>query len=694
MATPWSSWPPSANGDGGKGGVGVSGGGVGGSALPAAAAAADDVTPDATELARWTRVMTPAPPVALLPGNPLRDRLDALPAEEREWLLPCSLWEPPPLPSSLACADMGRAVDGGVTPVLGPFSPSAFATAVCRERVMTTTAGGVPFLVLAGVTLFLPHAVAAGSGALLGAMVNDWSANRMDAVGPGLPSCVSIVQRGVLAAAGRGMISSAELGGGTHVLMEFARAVGGDLADGASIEFEFLVIRRPRVVGETAAVVLHKLGVLHTIPDVGSPYVAAAVDTVEGATGTPAVAPFSSVVTPGAVGIAAHPTTVEARILELCADGQHIGALVDLAVPPSPLPPAAAGEVTAPPQPPVLPYTVTTSRCSVYASVRLRTLALQLVPLAVPSVRPLRMSGGGRQGGGKGGVPACSSRLVQIAPAASTTVTPSRGDVRTATCSDEVGGRSGSGSSSGSGGGDMNVCGNSGCKRPRWARRVTTRPLPLTATAVTIAPALNPTGLDLAIAAAAEAAIESGSVGKTTASATTSLLPRPPQSSEVVPPVGGASSSAGGVSGGSGGSDGGGGGRAETPRWRVRRRRLGSAPPPGVDGGGDAWARVLRNREAARRSNEKRRLRRLAAAAASSAAGVGAGPASATATTSLGMAATKPTTELTVSTTGSIAAAAAAATPLMSIRLPAQTPLPQTVAAPPPASAWGYGGHV
>lgn len=171
-----------------------------------------DLAPDAAELARWTRVMTPVPPVPLLPGTPLRDRLDTLPAEELAWLLPWSLWEPPPPPSSSGVSGGGGGSGG--TFGLGPFSPASFASSVCRERVMTTTASGDPFLVLAGVTLFLPHAVAAGSGALLGALVSDWSANRMDAVGPGLPSCVSIVQRGVLAEGGRGIVCSTELGGG------------------------------------------------------------------------------------------------------------------------------------------------------------------------------------------------------------------------------------------------------------------------------------------------------------------------------------------------------------------------------------------------------------------------------------------------------------------------------------------------
>lgn len=684
MATTWSVSPRPANcGDGVGGGVGS--GGVDGSCHLAAAAAAAGLVPDAIELARWTRVMTPASPVALLPGSPFRDRLDAMPAEEREWLLPCSLWKPPPLPSSLACADMGGEVGGGVAPVLGPFSPCTFAAAVCRERVMTTTAGGVPFLVLAGVTLFLPYAVAADSGALLGAMVSDWGANRMDAVGPGLPSCVSIVQRGVLAAAGRGLISSTELGGGTHVLMEFARAVGGDEADGPSMEFEFIVIRRPRVAGEAAAVVLHKLGVLHTIPDIASPHVAAAADTREGAASVPAEAPSPLAVTLGAEGVAADAAAIEAWFMELCADGQHIGALVDLAEPSTPLPPAAAGVVTAPPPPPVLPYTVTTSRCSVYASVRLRTLALQLVPLAVPSVRPLGMGDAGRRGGGEEGVPACRRRLVPIAPAVSATVTPSRGDIHTAAYSDEVGGSSGRGSGSGG----TSVRGDSGCKRPRRPRRVTTRPLPATATAVAIAPALNVVGRDLAIAAAAETAIDSGSVAKTAASTRTSLPPQPPLSSEVIPPVGSASSSGGGGNGGSGGSGGGGGDGAGAPRWRVRRRRLGSAPPPGVDGSSDAWARVLRNREAARRSNEKRRLRRLAAAAAAPAAGAGAGPASTTTTTTtnLGMAAENPTMEFMVNTAGSVAAATTTSAPLMSPLLPAQSSPPQSVAARQPASA-------
>lgn len=412
--------------DGGVGG-GVGGGagvgaGVGGSSLPDAAAPASDLSPDATELARWTRVMTPAPPVAMLPGNPLRDRLDSLPAEERAWLLPCSLWEPaPPASSSTragACGGgWGGVGGGGVAPALGPFSPSTFAAAVCRERVMTTTASGVPFLVLAGVTLFLPHAVVAGSGALLGAMVSDWGANRMDAVGPGLPSCVSIVQRGVLAGAGRRMMTSTELGGGTHVLIELARSVakrgsddgnvgggdgGGVVNDGPSIEFEFLVIRRPRAAGEAAALVLHKLGVLHTIPEGGSPHAAsAAAGGVVGAAASPPPPPFSSTVTPSSAGAAADAAAIEAQLLTLCADGQHIGALVDMAEPSPPPLTTAGGALVTPPPPQPLPYTVTTSRCSVYASVRLRTLALQLVPLAVPSTRPLgALAAGGREGGG------------------------------------------------------------------------------------------------------------------------------------------------------------------------------------------------------------------------------------------------------------------------------------------------------
>lgn len=658
--------------------------------------------------------MTPTPPVPLLPGIPLRDRLDALPAEELAWLLPWSLWEPPPPSLSGVSCRGGQRGGGGGTFGLGPFSPASFASAVCRERVMTTTAIGHPFLVLAGVTLFLPHAVATGSGALLGASVSDWSANRMDAVGPGLPSCVSIVQRGVLAEGGRGIVFSTELGEGTHVLMEFFRPVakrgggdgdnvdggnsddrdgggGGDVLGGPSIEIEFAVIRRPRVAGEAAAVVLHKLGILHTIPEASSSATAATAAAASAAAagavvGAPAVPPLFAAMRDGAAGAAA----VEAHLKALCADGLHIGALVDLAEPP-PRPPRLVGEaVVGPSSPSVLPYTITSSRCSVYATVRLRSLALQLVPLVVPSARPLRMGTGGKS-------PACRRRLLPIAPATTSPAATSASgdDVRMAVSSDNSGGGIGSGGSGGCGG--NGVSGDRGGSRRRPPRRAATRPSPPhPATAVAIAPAADAAGLAAAVAAAAESAMEAASAGEAVSSrvlaAATTLLP-PPRPGGLLPVAGGSPL---GASVPGGGGDGGDSGGSGCPPRRVRRRRLGSIPPPGVDGSSEAWARVLRNREAARRSNEKRRLRRLATAAAA---------ADGTTTTTI-------TTTMTTTTTSNLGAAAAtiltaepmegtedaapaAATaaaapgsPLSLLRLT----LPCVAEAPPPASAWVWGG--
>lgn len=195
---------------------------------------------------------------------------------------------------------------------------------------------------------------------------------------------------------------------------------------------------------------------------------------------------------------------VDAPLRALCADGQHVGALVDLVEPPPP-PPRLVGEVVVGPSPPpVLPYTVTSSRCSVCATVRLRSLALRLVPLAVPSARPLWVGAGGTP-------PACHRRLLPIAPATTspTAASSSGGDTRMAVSSDDSGGDKGSGSGGSGSGGGNGFGGDRGGGRRQRPQRVTERPsLPHPATAVAIPPAVDAVGLAAAVAAAAEAAIE------------------------------------------------------------------------------------------------------------------------------------------------------------------------------------------
>jgi len=248
--------------------------------VDAAAAAgvvqAVDIAPDTAELARWTRVMTPALATsAFHSGAPLRFRLDALSTEQQNWLFPAPLWAPPP-------PGAGGGPGGGLP--LTSFSPSAFAGSISRERVMTTTAGLSPLLILAGVTLLVAERMTVDGRALLGVTFSDWATNKIDSVCPGLPNCVATIQRVVMAA--WGLLTSTELGGGGHVLVEWVRprtegreagvpaATTARTREGAgegggtptSIESEFMIIRRPVQALQAATLVLHKMGVLNIDP--------------------------------------------------------------------------------------------------------------------------------------------------------------------------------------------------------------------------------------------------------------------------------------------------------------------------------------------------------------------------------------------------------------------------------------------
>jgi len=579
--------------------------------VDAAAAAgvveAVEIGPDAAELARWTRVMTPALATsALHPGAPLRFRLDALPTEQQNWLFPAPLWAPLP-------PGAGGGPGGG--PPLTHFSPSAFAGSISRERVMTTTAGLSPFLILAGVTLLVAERMTVDGGALLGVTISDWATNKMDAVGPGLPSCVATIQRVVMAAGG--FLTSTELGGGSHVLVEWVRprieggeagvlaaTTAGTLEGGGggggtptSIDFEFMIIRRPVRAGQAATLVLHKMGVLNLDPTdarlAGAAGVGGGTTRTAGSTSGALTASAAANVglTGGEVASAASPcptglygpvdvvgsAALETLLDSVCTNGRHFGALVDLLEPP---PPAFDGGVPSPlPLPPVLPYEITTSPCSMYAQVRLRSLALQLVPVAVPAALPLRLAVAA-VGAACASAPDCSVRRRVAPPTA-----------ESASAASTDNGASASATAAGADAVDY----------PQSSRMT-----------VVIAPAGGTAGLASAMATAVAATARAPSPMAVVAASEGSLA------------IGSGGGGGGGGNGNCSGSGSGSGSTGAPRRHRRRQRRLGGVPPPGMDPTGDAWARILRNREAARRSNEKRRLRRLAALA--SGMGVGGAP--------------------------------------------------------------------
>jgi len=349
-----------------------------------------------------------------------------------------------------------------------------------------------------------------------------------------------------------------------------------------------MVIRRPVRAGQAATLVLHQMGVLNLDPTdarlAGAAVVGGGTTSTAGSTDGVLTAAAAATVglSGGEVASAASPSptglygpvdvvgsaALEALFYSVCADGRHFGALVDLLEPP---PPAIDGGMPSPLLlPPVLPYEITTSSCSVYAQVRLRSLALQLVPVAVPAALPLR-SAAGAVGTACASAPDCSVRRRVAPPTAESALAASTNNATAAAAA-------------------------------AAAADVVDFPQSSRAT-MAIAPAGGAVGLASAMATAV-AATARGLIPMAVVAASEGSLA-----------IGSGGVACGGGNGNGSGSGSGSGSPDVPRRHRRRRRRLGGVPPPGMDPAGDAWARILRNREAARRSNEKRRRRRLAALA-------------------------------------------------------------------------------